>query len=43
VLVDWERARVRRCTDVDHRTRYPTDGFFKYVAALENQTLAWGR
>jgi hypothetical protein len=43
VLVDWERARVRRCTDVDHRTRYPNDGFFKYVAALENQTLAWGR
>lgn len=43
VLVDWERARVRRCTDVDHRTRYPTDGFFKYVAALENQVLSWGR
>lgn len=43
VLVDWERARVRRCTDVDHQTRHPGDGFFKYVAALENLTLAWGR
>jgi hypothetical protein len=43
VMVDWERARVRRCTDVDHRARYPADGFFKYVAALENLTLSWGR
>jgi len=43
VMIDWERARVRRCTDVDHRARYPTDGFFKYVAALENLTLKWGK
>ena len=39
VMVDWERARVRRCTDVDHRARHPTDGAFKYVAALQNIIL----
>ena len=41
--VDWERARVRRCTDADHRTRHPTDGFFKYQAAMESMTLKWGK
>lgn len=39
VMVDWERPRVRRCTDVDHQARYPGDGFFKYVAALQNIIL----
>ena len=39
VMVDWERPRVRRCTDVDHQTRHPGDGFFKYVAALQNIIL----
>lgn len=41
--VDWERSRVRRCTDADHRARYPNDGFFKFVAALENANFSWGR
>lgn len=41
--VDWERARVRRCTDADHRARHPTDGFFKYQAAMENLILSWGK
>lgn len=41
--VDWERARVRRCTDVDQQTRHPGDRFFQYTAALENMTLTWGR
>lgn len=41
--VDWERARVRRCTDADHRARHPTDGFFKYQAAMENLDLRWGK
>jgi hypothetical protein len=41
--VDWERARVRRCTDADHRARHPSDGFFKYQAAMENLTLSWGK
>lgn len=40
--VDWERARVRRCTDVDQQTRHPGDRFFQYTAALENMNLTWG-
>lgn len=43
ILIDWERARVRRCTDVDHQARHPGDGFFKFTAALENLSLPWGR
>lgn len=39
VMVDWERPRVRRCTDVDHQTRHPGDPFFQYVAALQNIVL----
>jgi hypothetical protein len=43
IQADWARARVRRYTDVDHQQRHPGDNFFKYVAALENQTLRWGK
>lgn len=43
IQVDWERARVRRYTDVDHQQRHPGDTFLKFTAALENQTLLWGR
>lgn len=39
VMVDWERARVRRYTDVDHQARHPGDAAFKYVAALQNIIL----
>ena len=42
IAVDWERARIRRFTDQDHRARYPADGFFKYIAAMENLDLKWG-
>jgi hypothetical protein len=43
IQVDWERPRVRRCTDADHRSRHSTDGFFQYVAALQNLDLRWGK
>ncbi len=39
ILVDWERPRVRRCTDVDHQSRHPGDGVFKFVSALQNIIL----
>ena len=39
ILVDWERARARRCTDVDHQARHPGDRFFEYVAAMQNIIL----
>lgn len=41
--VDWERARVSRVTHVDQTQRHPGDRIFKYVAAMENFTIAWGR
>lgn len=41
--VDWERARVRRCTDVDQQQRHTGDRFFKFVAAMENFNIIWGR
>ena len=43
LLVDWERARVRRYTDVDQQTAYPGDLGLQYVAALQNMTLRWGK
>ncbi len=43
IQVDWERPRVRRCTDADQRARVPSDGFFKYVAALQDMNLRWGK
>ncbi|WP_395007281.1 hypothetical protein [Undibacterium sp.] len=43
IQVDWERARVRRYTDVDQQSEHPGDDFFKYMSAMENLTLRWGR
>lgn len=42
IAVDWERARIRRCTDADQRSQHAGDTFFKYVAALQNMSLEWG-
>jgi hypothetical protein len=41
--VDWERARVRRCTDIDQTIAHPGDRFFKFMAAMENMALVFGR
>jgi hypothetical protein len=41
--VDWERARVRRCTSVDQQTRNPGDQFFRFSPAMRNFREAWGR
>lgn len=43
LLIDWERARVRRYTDVDQQAVYPGDRGFEYQAALQNMSLIWGR
>lgn len=43
LLIDWERARVRRYTDVDQQAVYPGDFGLEYMAALQNMTLSWGR
>lgn len=43
IRVDWERARVRLYTDADQQAAHPGDTFFKYIAAMENIDLTWGR
>ncbi len=43
LLIDWERARIRRYTDVDQQAVYPGDRGLEYMSALQNMTLSWGR
>lgn len=43
LLIDWERARIRRYTDVDQQAVYPGDRGLEYMAALQNMSLTWGR
>lgn len=43
LLIDWERARVRRYTDVDQQAVYPGDRGLEYVSALQNMDLRWGK
>lgn len=42
-LADLQRARVRRYTDRDQQDEYPGDTGFRYVAALQDDTVTWGR
>lgn len=42
-LVDLERPRVRRFTDKDQKSRYPSDRGLEFIAGLENANLTWGR
>jgi len=41
--LDWARPRIERYTDQSQRDRAPGDRFFKYVSAIPNMSLAWGR
>jgi hypothetical protein len=41
--LDWERPRVDRVTDQSQQDAHPGDRLFKFVAALPNLILAWGR
>jgi hypothetical protein len=43
VLIRLERPVIRRYTDQDQRTRFATDGGFKFVAALQDKEIYWGR
>jgi hypothetical protein len=40
-LVDLQRARIRRYTDADHRSRYENDISFSFVTRLQNESLEW--
>lgn len=43
LMVDWDRANVRRFTDVDQKSEYPDDRGLEYVAAVANKEIVWGR
>ena len=43
VLIKLERPVVRRFTDQDQKSRYPTDRGLEFVAGLQNKELFWGR
>lgn len=42
-LVELDKASNRRYTAESQRSRYSTDSFFDYVAALQDTQVAWGR
>ena len=42
-LVRLEKASNRRYTEENHKSRYPTDTFFRYVTALQDRDIVWGR
>ena len=41
-LIDLQRPRERRFTDQDQRNYFPSDGFFKFVAGLQDRVINWG-
>lgn len=43
ILLEWETARSRWCTSVDHKARHPGDKFFDYTPAFVDMTLRWGK
>lgn len=40
-LIDLERARIRRYTDADQKSRYPNDRAFEFVTRLQDEKLEW--
>ena len=40
-LADWERARVRRYTDEDHKRAFATDKGFEFVTATVDKDIVW--
>ena len=43
VLIDLERARMRKYTDAEQQKRYPGDLSLENVAALQDRQISWGR
>lgn len=43
LLIDWERPRIRKFTDMDHQSAYPGDRGLEHVAEVASKELAWGR
>ena len=42
-LIKLERPVVRRLTNTDQQSRYPTDKGLEFVAALQDKEIFWGR
>lgn len=42
-LIKLERPVVRRLTNTDQQSRYPTDKGLEYVAYLQDKEIFWGR
>ena len=43
VLIKLERPVVRRFTDQDQKSRYPSDRGLEYIASLQDKEIFWGR
>lgn len=43
VLIKLERPVVRRFTNEDQKSRFPSDRGLEYVAALQDKEIFWGR
>ena len=43
VLIKLERPIVRRLTNEDQKSRYPTDRGLEFIAALQDKEIYWGR
>ena len=41
-LIDLNRNRVRRFTDVDQQTEFAGDLGFKFVESLQEKSIDWG-
>lgn len=42
-LIDLNRSRVRRYTDEDQKSDYPTDRGLEYVPTIQDLNITWGR
>jgi hypothetical protein len=42
-LIKLERPVIRRLTNTDQQSRYPTDKGLEYIAALQDKEIFWGR
>lgn len=43
VLIKLERPVVRRFTDQDQKSRYPSDRGLEFIASLQDKEIFWGR
>jgi len=42
-LIRLEKASNWRYTEGSHKSRYPSDTFFSYLADLQDRDIVWGR